>query len=133
MFRLLCVISGRGLVRAIVVGPLDGKTVGSKVMVSPACASDKACRRLPVPLSETLEMIIDRPVGNIVGVVGQMIIPVGGEGVSICWMAGSVADRAEMSVGAGVAGGVPPQAERTSAVKTTTNMIFFMGSPSPMS
>ena len=40
--------------RKIVAGLLGGKTAGSKVMVSPLCASSNAWRKVPGPLSAVL-------------------------------------------------------------------------------
>src|SRR4030067_705130 len=52
----------------MVAGASGGKTSGSKVIMSPLCASNNAWRKVPEPLSAVLLTIMVSPFGNGVGV-----------------------------------------------------------------
>jgi hypothetical protein len=56
ILKLWVEIIGNSLCKKIVVGVLDGKRLGSKVIRSPGWAADRACRNVPEPLSAALVM-----------------------------------------------------------------------------
>jgi len=83
-------MAGKLLERETVTGLAGGKTAGLKVMVSPICASSKAWRNVPGPLSTGLATTMVLPCGIGVDVgIGAGVgldatgVRVGGRGVDV--------------------------------------------------